>query len=216
MLSAEEWDSVIARLVGVTFRGTERVLTRHVLDQLKVPNDRGEQQKVSKQLGPHMRAAGWYGPVHLRVPGVKDAIAGYWRRPGALPPLRAVDDGVPLSVDPGFGEEGDLPHALETVTRLGLKELRRILRLPLDEGNGNLLRSKVTAALGAINCQLRADEACLRTKTAGNVLDRLERLMAEQRKLIPKQHLTVSPPAVQPDVELASGNAEGLPREVEG
>src|SRR5262249_28415662 len=51
MLSAEEWDSVIARLVGVTFRGTERVLTRHVLDQLKVPNDRGEQQKVSKQLG---------------------------------------------------------------------------------------------------------------------------------------------------------------------
>jgi hypothetical protein len=40
--------------------------------------------------------------------------------------------------------------------------------------------------------------------------------MAEQRKLIPKQHLAVSPPAVQPDVELASGNAEGLPREVEG
>jgi hypothetical protein len=215
MLSAEEWDSVIARLVGVTFRGTERVLTRHVLDQLKVPNDRGERQKVSKQLGPHMRAAGWYGPVHLRVPGVKDAIAGYWRRPGALPPLRAVDDEAALSVDPGLGEEGDLPHALETVTRLGLKELRRILRLPLDEGNGNLLRSKVTAALGAINCQLRADEARLRTKTAGNVLDRLERLMAEQRKLIPKQHLAVSPPAVHPD-ELASGNDEGLPREVEG
>ena len=65
-------------------------------------------------------------------------------------------------------------------------------------------------------CQLRADEARLRTKTAGNVLDRLERLMAEQRKLIPKQHLAVSPPAVPPDVELASGNAEGLPREVEG
>ena len=40
--------------------------------------------------------------------------------------------------------------------------------------------------------------------------------MAEQRKLIPKQHLAVSPPAVHPDVELASGNAEGLPREVEG
>ena len=119
-------------------------------------------------------------------------------------------------MDHELDDADDLPHALENVTRLGLKELRRILRLPLDEGNGNLMRSKVTAALGAINCQLRADEARLRTKTAGNVLDRLERLMAEQQKLIPKQHLAVSPPAVHPDVELASGNAEGLPREVEG
>ena len=157
-----------------------------------------------------MRRLGWTGPKEMRV-DAGTSTRGYWRIPNA-PPKAAPE----LFLDHELDDADDLPHALETVTRLGLKELRRILRLPLDEGNGNLMRSKVTAALGAINCQLRADEARLRTKTAGNVLDRLERLMAEQQKLIPKQHLAVSPPAVHPDVELASGNAEGLPREVEG
>jgi hypothetical protein len=99
---------------------------------------------------------------------------------------------------------------------MGLQKLARVLRVPLDITDGNLVRSQVTAALGIVNAQLRADEARLRTKTAGDVLERLETLIAEQKKLIPKQHLAVSPPTVQPDVELASSNAEAVPPEASG
>jgi hypothetical protein len=101
------------------------------------------------------------------------------------------------------------------VTRQGLKKLHQILRVPLDITDGNLLRSQVTAALGVVQSQLRADESRMRTKVTSDVISRLEAIMREQRKLIPKQHLAVSP-TVQPDVELASSKAEGLPREVEG
>jgi hypothetical protein len=41
----------------------------------------------------------------------------------------------------------------------------------------------VTAALGAVNAQLRADEQ--QRTSAGDVLDRLEKLMEQQRKLVP-------------------------------
>jgi hypothetical protein len=113
------------------------------------------------------------------------------------PPRTAPD--LTLALDDT--DPDDLPHALETVTRLGLKELRRILRLPLKETNAGLLRAKVTAALGAINAQLRADEARLRTKATGDVLERLSRLIDEQRKLIPKQDLAASEPIEQAAVE---------------
>jgi hypothetical protein len=62
---------------------------------------------------------------------------------------------------------------LETVTRLGLKKLARILRTPVDTSDGNLTRSQVTAAGIAINAQLRADEQRLRAKVSGDVLGRL-------------------------------------------
>ena len=54
------------------------------------------------------------------------------------------------------GLTDDLPAALEQVTLLGLKKLERVLRVPLDPTDGNLVRSQVTAAIGAINAQLRA------------------------------------------------------------
>jgi hypothetical protein len=43
----------------------------------------------------------------------------------------------------------------------------------------------VTAAIGAINAQLRADEQQLRRKRSGDVLERLLKLMEEERKKIP-------------------------------
>jgi hypothetical protein len=67
----------------------------------------------------------------------------------------------------------DLSAALEQVTRLGLRELARALRMPLDPRDGNLTRSQVTAAGVAINAQLRADEARLKAKVQGDVLGRL-------------------------------------------
>jgi hypothetical protein len=61
----------------------------------------------------------------------------------------------------------------EQVTRLGLRKLARVLRMPLDLSDGNLTRSQVTATGVAINAQLRADEQRLKAKASGDVLGRL-------------------------------------------
>jgi hypothetical protein len=80
------------------------------------------------------------------------------------------------------GLSDDLPAALEQVTRLGLKKLERVLRVPLDPTDGNLVRSQVTAAIGAINAQLRADEQRLKAKASGDVLERLLKIIEEEKK----------------------------------
>jgi hypothetical protein len=115
------------------------------------------------------------------------------------------------------GLSDDLPRELEEVTRLGLRKLARILRVPLDPTDGNLVRSQVTAAIGAVNAQLRADEQQLRRKRTGDVMDRLLKLIEEEKKkleeekkkLPPSSSLEV-PPAVQQteDVELERSDAE--------
>jgi hypothetical protein len=154
---------------GTLYRGTERISSAAVLNALGVPPcepitglPKGEllngpahkrRAHMGKQIANRMRNMGWIGPKMLRV-DANSSQQGYWRIPSALPRV------APQPVDDLLDTDADgLPQQLENVCRLGLRELRRILRLPLDEGNGNLLRSKVTAALGAINCQLRADEA---------------------------------------------------------
>jgi hypothetical protein len=51
-----------------------------------------------------------------------------------------------------------------------------------------LVRSQVTAAIGAINAQLRADEQRLRRKPQGDVLARLLKLVEEEKKKLPKSN----------------------------
>ena len=80
------------------------------------------------------------------------------------------------------GPADALPRKLERVTLLGLEKIEQILRMPTDVADGNLLRAQTTAALGAVNSQLRADETRLRAKQQGDVLERLLKVMAEERK----------------------------------
>src|SRR6516225_6811610 len=80
------------------------------------------------------------------------------------------------------GPAGALPRKLERVTLLGLEKIEQILRLPTNVADGNLLRAQTTAALGAVNSQLRAAETRLRVKQQGDVLERLLKVMAEERK----------------------------------
>ena len=75
-----------------------------------------------------------------------------------------------------------MPEALERVTRLGLRKLERVLRAPLDTTDSNLTRSQVTAAGIAVNAQLRANEARLKAKASSDVLGRLLKIMAEEKK----------------------------------
>jgi hypothetical protein len=82
--------------------------------------------------------------------------------------------------------------------------------VPLDLTDGNLVRSQVTAAIGAINAQLRADEQQLKRKTQGDVFERLLKIIEEEeKKLRPSFSLEVPPAAQQSEhVELERSNAE--------
>jgi len=79
------------------------------------------------------------------------------------------------------GPADALPRKLERVTLLGLEKIEQILRLPTNVADGNLLRAQTTAALGAVNSQLRADETKMKQAQRGDVLDRLLKLIKEER-----------------------------------
>jgi hypothetical protein len=183
MLEPDRWDEVLGRLVGTVYRGTERISSGAVLSALEVPSDKEARQREGKRIVSPMRRLGWNGPKNMRI-DANSCRHGYWRIPNAPP--KAFDP-VANDLQLDLGEPDDLPQALEHVTRLGLKELRRILRLPLDETNGNLLRTKVTAAGIALNAQLRADEQRLKSKASGDVFERLCKIIEEQRRLLPEK-----------------------------
>ena len=90
------------------------------------------------------------------------------------------------------------------------------MRIPVDPTDGNLTRSQVTAAIGAVNAQLRADEQQLRRKRTGDVFERLLKVIEKQKKileegekkLLPNSSLEVPPAVQQPEnVELERSDA---------
>jgi hypothetical protein len=182
MLGLEQWNSTLSSITGTLVRGTERVTSNALLNVLEVGPDPVTRQKVGKRIVSHMRRLGWTGPLAMRIPGTTGTVQGYWRRPGQLP--RSHTAGMPVAGElcDDVGLSDDLPAALEQVTRLGLKKLARVLRAPTDITDGNLVRSQVTAAIGAINAQLRADEHQLRRKTQGDAFERLLKIIEKEQK----------------------------------
>jgi hypothetical protein len=187
MLEPNPWDAVLSRITGTLVRGTERVSTAHCLDLLEVGPDPSTRQKVGKRLVSHMRRLGWTGPRAMRIPGTTGTVQGYWRRPGQFP--RPHIAGMPVAGElcDDVGLSDDLPVVLERVTLLGLKKLEKVLRVPLDPTDGNLIRSQVTAAIGAVNAQLRADEQQLKRKTQGDVFERLLKIIEKQKKIMEEE-----------------------------
>ena len=211
MLEPDQWDAVLSRVTGTIYRGTERISSNALLNLLEVGPDPVTRQKVGKRLVSHMRRLGWTGPRAMRMPGTNGTVQGYWRHPGQLP--RPHTAGMPVAGElcDDVGLSDDLPAALEQVTRLGLKKLEKVLRVPLDPTDGNLVRSQVTAAIGAVNAQLRADEQQLRRKTQGDVLQRLIKIIEEEKKKLPKTSVAIPLTAEQQlteHVELERSDAE--------
>jgi hypothetical protein len=210
MLEHDQWDAILSRITGTVYLSTERVSTAYCLDLLDVGPDPVLRQRVGKRLVSHMRRLGWTGPRAMRIPaenGHAAGSSGYWRLP-SRPPQPAVNVEGDIEADVQ-GLSDDLPAALEQVTRLGLKKLQKVLRVPLDPTDGNLVRSQVTAAIGAINAQLRADEQQLRRKRTGDVLERLIKIIEEEKKKLPPSSLLLeSPPTVQ-QTEPSEGSGEG-------
>jgi hypothetical protein len=205
MLEPDQWDEVLSHISGTVYRSTERISSNALLNLLEVGSDPVTRQKVGKRLVSYMRRLGWTGPRAMRIPaenGHASGSSGYWRLPSRPPQPKAGDE---RDVETGLCD--DLPQALETVTRLGLKKMAQILRTPLDVTDGNLTRSQVTAAIGAVNAQLRADEQQLRRKRTGDVLERLLKVMEKQKKLLeqgekklpPSSSLEVPPAVQQPE-----------------
>jgi hypothetical protein len=188
-------------------RGTERISSNALLNLLEVGPDPVTRQKVAKRLRAYMRRLGWTGPRAMRIPGTTGAVQGYWRRPGQLP--RSHTAGMPVAGElcDDVGLSDDLPVVLERVTLLGLKKLEKVLRVPLDPTDGNLIRSQVTAAIGAVNAQLRADEQQLKRKTQGDVFERLLKIIEKQKKIMEEEKKR---PPKQPaeHVELERSDAE--------
>jgi hypothetical protein len=207
MLQPEHWNSALSSITGTLVRGTERVSTAHCLDLLDVGPDPVLRQRVGKRLVSHMRRLGWAGPRAMRIPaenGHAAGSSGYWRLPSRPPqPAVNVEGEVGAEVD---SLADDLPAALEKVTRLGLKKLEKVLRVPLDPTDGNLVRSQVTAAIGAVNAQLRADEHQLKRKSRGDVLERLLKIIEKEKKIIEEKKQPPKQPAEH--VELERSDAE--------
>jgi predicted lipid-binding transport protein (Tim44 family) len=85
--------------------------------------------------------------------------------------------------------------------------MAQVLRLPLDPTDGNLIRSQVTAAIGAVNAQLRADEQQLKRKRTGDVFERLLKIIEQEKKARPECYLAVPQQQIE-QVELERSEAE--------
>lgn len=185
-----DWKRVLAKVTGRFVCGQHRVASRELLIQhLGAPVT----DKTVKRLRPIMHELGWHGPQMLRFD--KKTLNGYWRPPMTVGSVFSPDaDDFDFAADVSAVAEGGasvpapsgpadaLPRKLERVTLLGLEKIEQILRMPTDVADGNLLRAQTTAALGAVNSQLRADETRLRAKQQGDVLERLLKVMAVERK----------------------------------
>ena len=196
-----DWKRVLAKVTGRFVRGQHRVSTRELLERLGVPIPASD--KSVKQLRPIMHELGWHGPQMLRFD--RKTLNGYWRPPtvggvfspglddsGPILDISASDEPVePISTDaPALVQTAKaatpaqevLPRKLEAVTLLGLQKLEQILRIPTNHADGNLLRAQVTAAGAAIHAQVRVDETKMRQRQQGDVLERLLKVMAEEKK----------------------------------
>jgi hypothetical protein len=166
-------DQVLSRITGTVYRGgIERISTREILQVL------GCSERETKRIAEHMRSSGWSGPKPIRIMGTKGKSvvgSGYEREVGKVPTV--VDQSQPV--------RGDLPSKLEAVTRLGLRELGKVLKAPFDASDGVLTRNKVTAAGIAIGSQLKADHQRLQAKQSTDVLSRLLKLIEEEKKKLP-------------------------------
>src|SRR5262245_19097556 len=199
MLDPEHWNSAHSSITGTLVRGTERVGTKDVLAFLRLPDSE------TKRLAQAMRLHGWSGPKSMRftdATGKSVVASGYERKPGQSVAV----------VAPVGDVSGDLPSKLEAVTRLALREVGKVLKAPFDASDGVLTRNKLTAAGIAVNAQLRAHEQQLRQKRTGDVMDRLLKIIEEEKKkLLPPNSSLKAPLAEgqQPEnVELERSDIE--------
>jgi hypothetical protein len=174
----DDWHQILAGVSGDFVRGEQRITTSELFAKhLGVPMT----DQACRRLSRVMRELGWIGPRMMRM-GEK-TLHGYSRAPtvGLTMPTSSEVQDEPAAEIATMGD-GTLAPKLEKVTRLGLDKLEEILRLPTDCTDGNLLRAQTAAAATALHSQLKADETRLRQKSQGDVLERLIKAIAEEKR----------------------------------
>src|SRR5262245_60634409 len=136
----------------------------------------------------------------------KVSPARRWNPKGAI----NVRSSSPRKLYSTFADQlGKKAHSMPAPTS---QPLLLLLEAVIDAPDGVLTRNKVTAAGIAINSQLRADEQQLRRKRSGDVMDRLLKIIEEEKKkLLPPNSSLKAPLAEgqQPEnVELERSDAE--------
>jgi hypothetical protein len=143
-----------------------------------------------------MRALGFMGPRTMRFPrpnGTSYVVGGYERPTPQHVGVDDVTDVVPVGggADVIPGDQSELAAELVAVTRKALRKANVILSRKTDFDNAGLLRAQVTMCSAVMGTAARVDIAQLRRRHETDVIQRLEKLMAEQRRLLPK-HIDAS------------------------
>jgi hypothetical protein len=81
-----------------------------------------------------------------------------------------------------------------------LTKIEEILSLPTDSENGNVLRAQTAVAGHAIQTQLRADETRLKVRQSNDVMERLLKIVREQRRKIPRPPKQITSDATEPQM----------------
>jgi hypothetical protein len=199
-----EWRAVLTNVSGHEheFSGEMRVSTGELAQLLGMENI----SQNTMRFGAVMRSLGWEGPSALRING--RSVHGYRRPAPVAEPAKTtraepaperevvIRHHGPPQIVRVVRDEG-LVRQLEKVCGLSLDKLQEILELPMDTNNGNVLRAQTTAAGTVLQCQLRADETRFRTAHNNDILDRLEKLVRQTKRMIPKDRPKISLAPVQ-------------------
>jgi hypothetical protein len=187
-----EWRNILGGVTGHLVAGEMRVSTHELVSLVDAANG----VDTWNRLKAVMNGLGWSGPKAMRISGGILA-KGYYRpasnesaeqMPAEQPPAPAApaviaDRPVPAAKDKQTSPE-ELAKKLESVCGLSLDKIEEILQLPTDADNGNILRAQTAVAGHAIQAQLRADETRLRTRKNSDVLDRLLKIIRQEKKII--------------------------------
>jgi hypothetical protein len=187
-----DWRDELAKVEGQLVGRERRVSAAELLKLLDLDDLAGaERIGALTQIKRIMQAEKWTAKV-TKIGGV--SVRGYVRSDPNAPPAPAEPEPEAVVNRPVLTPSGDtddpgaLPRKLEKVSGMALEQAETILGLPIDENtSGNVWRAK-TAIVGAVLAtQSKVDENILRAKRGGSdVLDRLERILRQARRSIPK------------------------------
>jgi hypothetical protein len=183
--AADDWSRVLAGVVGHSENGTLRVATAELLKLVDVPNN----SITTSYLRSVMSGLGWRGPATMKING--RPTRGYARRDPNAPakqPAPVPEEMVSKPVlTAANGSKAGMPEQLEAVTRLALTQAEEILLLPIDTASGNVMRAKTSIIGAALTTQSRVDESRLRSRSQGDVMERLGKLIRQMKRTIPKE-----------------------------
>jgi hypothetical protein len=194
-----DWREQLSKVEGLLVGRERRVSAADLLKLLDLDDLTGANRiEALTQIKQIMTSTGWR-PKVTKIGG--KSVRGYVRLdPNAPPPAEPEPVVVsrPVLTLTDRTEPGALPRKLEMVSGMALQQAEEILSKPIDGADGNLMRAK-TAIVGAVlSTQSKVDENILRAKRGGNdVLDRLEKLIRQARRVVPREPKTKAVKAVE-------------------